>query len=66
MGAMPPDGYSVVTIRDEVAAKLARIMATHDLESLGAAIEYAADETLAREDDLTVPELVQMLSDRVG
>lgn len=62
---MPPDGYSVVTISDDVEEKLIRLMVTHDLESLGQTIEYAADETLGRDDDLTIQEIVQMLSERV-
>jgi uncharacterized Zn finger protein len=62
---MPPEGYSVVTISEDVEEKLVRIMVNHDLESLGKAIEYAADETLVREDEITVQELVQMLSERV-
>ena len=59
---MPPEGYSVVMISEDVEEKLVRIMVNHDLESLGKAIEYAADEILVREDEITVRELVQMLS----
>jgi hypothetical protein len=40
---MSLDGYSAVTISDDVEEKLARFMVNHDLESLGGAIEYAAD-----------------------
>lgn len=40
-------------------------MLNHGLESLGEAIEYAANETLVREDEITGYDLVQMLSERV-
>ena len=62
---MPSERYSVVTINDDVEEKLIRIMLNHVLESLGEAIEYAADETLVREDEIIIQELVQMLSERV-
>lgn len=41
---MPPEGYSVVTISDDVEEKLIRLMVNHDIDGLGEAIEYAADE----------------------
>lgn len=62
---MPPDGYTTVTLSDDIIEKLAEIMAAHDCDSYAEAIEFAVDETLAREDALSVPELVQMLADRV-
>ena len=65
MRHMPPEGYSVVTISEDAEEKLVRIVVDHDLKSPGKAIEYAADETLVREDEITVQELVQMLSERV-
>ena len=34
-------------------------MVNHDIETLGKAIEYAADEILVRDDEITVQELVQ-------
>jgi hypothetical protein len=43
---MPPDGYTTVTINDEVAAKLARVMTRHDLESMSLAIDHAAQFAL--------------------
>ena len=32
---MPPDGYTTVTISDNLATKLTRIMSHHDPEALG-------------------------------
>lgn len=40
-------------------------MLNRDFESLGKAIEYTANETLARNNEITAQELVQMLSKRV-
>lgn len=51
---MPPDGDTTVTISDELAAKLARIMERHDCSSYPEAIACAADTTLLR-DDITGP-----------
>lgn len=39
---MPPDGYTMVTIPDESAAKLAELVVTHDLGSVAAAIDFTA------------------------
>ncbi|OYR68824.1 hypothetical protein [Halorubrum ezzemoulense] len=61
---MPPEGYTTVTISDELAEKLARIMARHDHSSYATAIEYAVDTTLVQEDEITVQELVQLLAQR--
>jgi hypothetical protein len=62
---MPPEGYTTVTISDDLEAKLVRLMQNHDRGSFADAIEYAVDETLARERELTAAELVDMLSDRL-
>jgi hypothetical protein len=43
---MLPEGYTTVTINEEVAAKLARVMASHDLESMSLAIDHAAQFAL--------------------
>jgi len=62
---MPPDGYTTVTISDDLATKLAQIMARHDRSSYAEAIMYAADTTLVREDEITVQELIQLLAERI-
>ena len=59
---MPPEGYTTVTISDELAEKLTQIMARHDRSSYAAAIEYAVDTTLVQEDEITVQELIQLLA----
>ena len=61
---MPPDGYTAVTISDEVAEKLAQIMVEHGCQSYGEAVDYAADTTLVQEDEITVQQLIQMLAKR--
>jgi hypothetical protein len=43
---MPPEGYTTVTINDEVAAKLSRVMTRHDLEPISLAIDHAAQLAL--------------------
>jgi hypothetical protein len=63
---MPPDGYSTVTISDDVAEKLTRIMALHDHSSYAEAIEHVVDTTLVHEDEITVRELVQLLAERLA
>jgi len=61
---MPPEGYTTVTISDELAEKLTQIMVRHDRSSYAAAIEYAVDTTLIQEDEITVQELIQLLAKR--
>jgi metal-responsive CopG/Arc/MetJ family transcriptional regulator len=61
---MPPEGYTTVTIGDELAAKLTRIMAENECASYAEAIEYAADTTLVQESKITVRELIHLLADR--
>ncbi len=61
---MPPEGYTTVTISDELAEKLTRIVAKHDRFSVAGAIEYAADITLVQEDEITIRELIQLLAER--
>jgi hypothetical protein len=61
---MPPEGYTTVTINDEVAAKLARVMARHDLESMSLAIDHAAQLALD-EESITNTELARLLYHRL-
>ena len=44
---------------------LPRVMALHDQSSYAEAIEYVVDTTLVHEVEITVHELIQMLSERV-
>lgn len=62
---MPPDGFTTVTISDELAAKIARIMSRHKCESYAEAVEYAVNETLVQEGQLTSQELIEMVADRI-
>jgi chemotaxis protein CheY-P-specific phosphatase CheC len=43
---MPPEGDTTVTINDEVAANLSRVMARHDVESMSLALDHAAQSAL--------------------
>ena len=61
---MPPDGYTTVTISDDLAMKLTRIMSQHSCSSYAEAVEYAADTTLLQEEETTILELIQLLAER--
>ena len=62
---MPPDGYTTVTISDNLATKLTRIMGRHDRSSYAEAIKYATDATLVQEGEITIQELIQVLAERL-
>ena len=57
---MPPEGYATVTINEEVAAKLSRVVARHELESVSLAIKHAAQSAL-NDDTITNMELARLL-----
>jgi uncharacterized protein (DUF1684 family) len=61
---MPPDGYTTVTINEETVAKLSRVMASHDLDSMSLAIEHAAQFALD-EEPITNKELARLLYHRL-
>jgi hypothetical protein len=61
---MPPDGYTTVTISEETIAKLSRVMARHDLESMSLAIDHAAQLAL-NEEPITNAELARLLYHRL-
>jgi hypothetical protein len=61
---MLPEGYTTVTINEEVAAKLSRVLARHDLESMSLAIEHAAQFALD-EEPITNTELARLLYHRL-
>lgn len=60
----PPEGFTTITISDELAGKLARITSRHECESYAEAVEYAANGILANEDELSNEELIEMVADR--
>jgi hypothetical protein len=62
---MPPDGFTTITISDDLAAKLARIMNRYECDSYAEAVEYAVNVTLAQEDGLSNKDLVEMLADQI-
>jgi hypothetical protein len=61
---MSPDGDTTVTISEETMAKLSRVMASHDLESMSFAIEHAAQFALD-EESITNEELARLLYHRL-
>jgi hypothetical protein len=61
---MLPEGYTTVTINDEVAANLFRVMARHDVESMSLAIDRAAQPAL-NEEPITNTELARLLYHRL-
>ena len=61
---MPPDGYTTITVSDNLAMKLTRIMSRHDCSSYAEAVEYATDTTLLQEEEITILELIQLLAKR--
>jgi hypothetical protein len=61
---MPPDGYTTVTISDEVAANLSRVIVLHDLETMAIAIDYATRLALNKE-PVTTTELARLLYHRL-
>lgn len=62
---MPPDGYTTVTLSDDVISKLSRILVDQECESYAEAIEYAVDETLAQNGSLDESELAEVLHKRL-
>jgi hypothetical protein len=46
---MPSDGYTTVTISEEIVAKLSRVMANHDMKFMSLAIDDAAQLALDEE-----------------
>jgi hypothetical protein len=62
---MLPEGYTTVTISEEITGRPAELVARNDLESMADAIEYAADQ--AREPEtLSTAELARLLYHRLA
>jgi hypothetical protein len=61
---MPPEGDTTVTINDEVAANLSRVMTSHDVESMSIAIDHAAQFVLNK-NSITNTELARLLYHRL-
>ena len=58
---MPPDGYSTLTVSEDVFEQLTPMMTEYDCDSLADAVETAS--TIALEHDEA--ELAQILADRL-
>ena len=59
---MPPEGYTSLTVSDEVMEQLALVMAEYDCDSLNDAVETASAIALERDD----AELAQILADQLA
>jgi len=62
--AVPPDGYTTITIPEETAEKLTQLMIQHELETMSKAVEFAVDSTRPN-DDLSDTELAHLLYQRL-
>lgn len=61
---MPPDGYTTITISEEMADKLAQFIVEHELETMSKAVEFAVDSSRPN-DDLSDTELAHLLYQRL-
>jgi hypothetical protein len=61
---MPPDGYTTVTISEETATKISRVMVRHDVGTMAIAIDDAAQLVLD-EEPMTTTELARLLYHRL-
>lgn len=59
---MPPDGYSTITVSEDVFEQLAVVMAEYDCDSLADAVETASTIALKRDE----AELAQILADQLA
>ena len=58
---MPPDGYNMITVNEEVFSLLINLMDEYDCESIADAVETASIIAL----DYDEAELAQLLADRL-
>jgi hypothetical protein len=61
---MPPNGYTTITIPEEMSERLTQLMIQHELETMLKTVEYAVDSTLTN-DSLSDAELAQLLYQRL-
>jgi hypothetical protein len=62
MGVMPPDGYTSLTVSDEVFEQLVTVMAEYDCGSIADAVETASTIALERDE----AQLAQILADQLA
>ena len=62
MGVMPPDGYTSLTVSDEVFEQLVTVMAEYDCDSIADAVETASTIALERDE----AQLAQILADQLA
>jgi hypothetical protein len=61
-GSMPPDGYTSLTVSEEVFEQLTIVMAEYDCDSVAEAVETASTIALERDE----AELAQILADQLS
>jgi hypothetical protein len=59
---MPPDGYTSLSVSDDVFEQLAAVMAEYDCDSIADAVETASTIALERDE----AELAQILADQLA
>ncbi len=59
---MPPDGYTSLTVSDEVFEQLVTVMAEYDCDSIAEAVETASTIALERYE----AQLAQILADQLA
>ncbi|MCQ4334493.1 hypothetical protein KM295_13600 [Natronomonas sp. F2-12] len=59
---MPPDGYTSLTVSDEVFEQLVTVMAEYDCDSIADAVETASTIALERDE----AQLAQILADQLA
>jgi hypothetical protein len=61
---MPPDGYSSITVTDEVFEQLVAVMVEYDCDSVADAVEIASTIALNRDEAQLARILTDKLSDQ--
>lgn len=59
---MPPEGYTSLTVSDDVFEQLVAVMAEYDCDSIADAVETASTIALERDE----AELAQVLADQLA
>ena len=62
MGVMPPDGYTSLTVSDEVFEQLVTVMTEYDCNSIADAVSTASTIALERDE----AQLAQILADQLA
>lgn len=58
---MPPEGYTAITVSEELVEKLTAVMIEYDCETLAEAVEISSDIALERDE----AKLAEILADKL-